>query len=407
VPEWYQRRFLFGGATRFRYLDLSPETVRSPGGKVYQRRALLRWGPARCFCRDDLYTVKLGNWSTDGIERRFFGRVDHDGERAVAFFANYGLREGAGKAYQDLVIYMDAQRLRTPRGLDWLTRAAGASDNRLALIALQSVFQLHTTMWTEGVWEVVHARTSPTKFLLTDGPVTFYNAGAFPGSKDCAYPQDVDLTDVGTRTIFPLGSEACLIITHLQLVRDPWINPRRRRVNARVYAPTLMNLLDVQFGRELDEDEVLRINVILKRRATRYIAAVDEEWLYPERHASTTHWSNLDQDWFLLPHLYKVKFTGETVIGYKDGRSWAMDEYGRQPSDPNYRDERLHQREWKRHLEARKAWAMKRRGKSVAHVYDFDEAGDATMAFDITALRKGMRGAPPGASGPSGRLSHP
>jgi hypothetical protein len=45
----------------------------------------------------------------------------------------------------------------------------------------------------------------------------------------------------------------------------------------------MKNLLDTQFGRELEEDEVLRINYILKRRATRYIAAAEEEWLYPEK----------------------------------------------------------------------------------------------------------------------------
>jgi hypothetical protein len=58
VPQWYQRRFLPAGATRFFYLDLKPAIV-SSGGKKYQRRALLRWGPPRCFCVDDLYTMKL------------------------------------------------------------------------------------------------------------------------------------------------------------------------------------------------------------------------------------------------------------------------------------------------------------------------------------------------------------
>ncbi len=36
--------------------------------------------------------------------------------------------------------------------------------------------------------------------------------------------------------------------------------------------------LDIQFGRELEEDEVLRINYILKRLSSRYIAAAEEEW---------------------------------------------------------------------------------------------------------------------------------
>ena len=43
VPQWYQRRFLPAGVTHFAYLDLNPDTVISPGGKKYKRRALLRW----------------------------------------------------------------------------------------------------------------------------------------------------------------------------------------------------------------------------------------------------------------------------------------------------------------------------------------------------------------------------
>ena len=385
VPQWYQRRFLLGGATHFHYLDLKPETVTSPGGKRYLRQALLRWGPPRCFRQNDLYTINLGTWGTDQIEKQFFGPIDADGEKAVSFFADFDFREGAGEAYQALITYMDAQRLRTPRGLDWLKTIADIKRQNMVLAALGTVFRLHTTMWTEGVWEIAYARNSPTKFLLTDGPVTFYNPRAFPGSPACKYPHDADLSHVGTRTIFPLGSEACLIITHLQLTRDPWANPSRRRVNARSYAPTMMSLLDIQFGRELEEDEVLRINVILKQRATRYIAATEEEWLYPERRASTTHWSKLDHDWCLFPHLYKVSFTSEMMIGYKGGGSWAMDEHGRQPGDPNYKDQELHDREWKLHLEARRAWARKRVGKARAHVHEsrFDSLDDKFIADDL------------------------
>jgi hypothetical protein len=74
VPVWYQRQFLADGQAHFHYLDLAPETVVSLGGKKYRRRGLFRWGPKRCFVRDDLYTVKLGAWSNDEIERLFLVR---------------------------------------------------------------------------------------------------------------------------------------------------------------------------------------------------------------------------------------------------------------------------------------------------------------------------------------------
>jgi hypothetical protein len=366
-------------STRFHYLDLHPDTVVS-GEVRYQRRALLHWGPARCFYKDDLYTLKLGNWTTDQIEKRFFGEIDNRGRKAVEIFRGYnGYRDDVGQAFQDLTPYMDAQRFRTPRGLDWIKKRAGLSDQRQTLVLMQGVFQLHTTMWAEGVWEIARAPHSPTKFIVTDEPVTFFNRRVFPG--EYPYPGGFELDQVGTRTLFPLRLDSCLIITHTQLVRNPWINPNETRVNPRAYEPTMKHLLDTQFGRELEEDEVLRTNFILKKRATRYIAAAEDEWLYPERRASTTDWSKLDNDWFLFPHLYKVPFTRGILVGYKDGSSWATDEYGRRPSNPKYKDEDLHRKEWEAHLRAQQEWAKKRSGRSVAHVDEFrhDGVGDKLM----------------------------
>jgi hypothetical protein len=340
VPRWYQRRFLNAGQHQFYYLDLHPETVVTEG-KTYRQRDLLRWGPDRCFYKDDLYTLKLGKWTTDDIEKRFFGAIDSQGRDAVEFFRDFGglskcaSKNAAGKgvheAFQALPRYMDAQRFRTPRGLDYLESTLNVSDHSFMLRAMQQLYRFHTTMWTEGVWEIVRARQSPTKFIVTDEPVTFFNRRASPS--EFRYPKDVGLDQIGTRTLFPLGLDSCLIITHLQLVRSPWTKPNTSRVNARAYQETTKSLLDTQFGRELEEDEVVRINYILKRRATRYVASAEQEWLYPERHVSTTEWSKLDDDWFLLPHLYKVPFTSEIIVGLEDGSSWAMDEYGRHPGN--------------------------------------------------------------------------
>src|SRR5262249_5772090 len=155
-------------------------------------------------------------------------------------------------------------------------------------------------------WEVVSAATSRTKFLVTDNPVTFYNAKSFPASPQCRHPNDAPLEAVGTRTIFPLSRDKLLIITHLQLVRNPWLNPLRNRVNARSFQTAMFDLRKVQTGRELNEDEVIRLNFILKMRAHRFVAASEIAWLYPEDHVSINHWTKLDDDWFLFPNLYKV-----------------------------------------------------------------------------------------------------
>ena len=366
VPRWYQKRFLTPGRTKFFYLDLDPETV-VRDGVAHQRKALLNWGPARCFYRDDLYTLKLGTWTTDEIERYFFGDIDRNGHKAVELFGDYkGITEGAGPAFQNLISYMDAQRFRTPAGLDFIKKQVGSGNHNATLVVMQQVFLLHATMWTEAVWEIVRARRSPTKFIVTDGPVTFFNRRAFPS--ELTYPDDVGLDFVGTRTLFPLALDSCLILTHLQFTRDPWTKPLTTRVNARAYQNAFKHLGDIQFGQELEEDEVLRINYVLKRRATRYIAAAEEKWLYPERRASTTQWAKLDDDWFLLPHLWKIPFTSEIIMGHQNGSVLAADEYGRHPWNPKYRDEGLREKEWETRLKAQREWAKRRVGKSVACV---------------------------------------
>jgi hypothetical protein len=384
VPEWYQRRFLPHGVSRFFYLDLKPDIVKTGPGRSYTRNSLLRWGPASCFYQDDLYTVKLGTWTTDAVEHRFFGPIDDRGKSAIQFFADYMVSDETHPAFEHIMPYMDAQRLRTPRGLDWLKRVAKASDQNRILRIMRNVFQMHATMWTEGVWEIVRADNSETKFLLTDQPVTFYNPRVFPASPKIPYPFDAELEQIGTRTIFPLSLNRCLIITHLQLVRNPWINPSRVRVNARSYQTAMFDLQQIQTDRQLTSNEVTTINFIMKKRAARYIASAEEDWLYPERRLSTTHWSKLDDDWFLLPNLYKVPFSSGIVAGWDDGSSWASDEYGRKRSDPDYQNKKQSSEEWVTTRKAKLAWAVKREGKSFSRSHhQFNDAEDRIMRGEL------------------------
>jgi hypothetical protein len=414
VPQWYQRRFLLPGPAKYYYLDMNPDTVVVRDGISYRRNDLLHWGPARCFYKDDLYTLRFGPATTDIMERLFFGMVDRLGNSAMtemAEFAGVGTLSSPD-AFRNLPPYMGAQRFRTPRGLDEIKKISTWEDvspfaefyvstqrfdlppqyyqmmemrSRIAhddpnqvLTVLMGVFQAYDTMWMEGVWEIVRARQSKTKFIVTDNPVTFYCKSMFPS--DWLYPNDCNLKQIGTRTLFPLGLDSCLIITHLQLARNLMATPTEHRENARYYDQTVKHLGEIQFGRELEEDEVVRINYILKKRATRYIAAAEKEWLYPERHASTTDWSLLDDDWFLLPHLWKVSFTSEIVMGGKDW-AWAMDEYGRRPGNPQFKNKLQHDIDWWLHEVSKREWAKKRVGKAVAQVdeFRFGAVGDSLM----------------------------
>lgn len=364
--EIKQRVNVLEVAKRYLYLDLHPETI-VRDGVSHQRRALLPWGPKRCFYKDDLYTLRFGKQTTDFMEKLFFGMADTRGREAVEHFANYqGMTKDTPEALKYLGKYLGVQRFRTPRGLDEIKRRAFFSNDQGpngALVVLPQIFELYTTMWMEGVWEFARATKSPTKFIVSDNPVTFFCRVMFPS--DWNYPNDAELKQIGTRALFPLGPECCLIITHLQLARNPWSTPTEIRENARYYETTLKHLGDLQFGRELEEDEVRRINYILKRRATRYIAASNEEWLYPEKYVSTTEWKNLDDDWFLFPHLWKVPFTSQIIMG-GDKWAWSMDEYGRRPWQDGYRSKRMRERDWVTRDTAKREWAKKRAGKSVA-----------------------------------------
>jgi hypothetical protein len=274
---------------KFFYLDLAPEKVVAPGGRSYTRNAVLRWGPPWCFKEDHLYTTRFCGFRSDEIERRLFGPIDADGERALPFFIDYdhGRRRGAHEAWEDLLVFMDAQTLRTRKGLDLLKALTGLRDHNEALFLMQHMRQVNITTWTEGVWEVVQCKNSATKFIVSDHPVTTYNKRCFPGSPYCAYPRDAPIHLVGTHTIFPLGLEHCLVITNLEYVRDLDADPVRVRTNARAFAPAHFDIRKVQTGRELSESDVRALNYIIKKRARRYVAAAREGWLYPEEHLPT------------------------------------------------------------------------------------------------------------------------
>src|ERR1700676_5072273 len=105
VPRWYQRRFLQAGQFKYHYLDLHPGVVYKAGVR-HERGALLSWGPGTCFYEDDLYTLKLGTWSTDEVEKRFFGAIDSRGRGAVEL----EITEGSAKV---------SRRLSTPWFSTW------------------------------------------------------------------------------------------------------------------------------------------------------------------------------------------------------------------------------------------------------------------------------------------------
>jgi hypothetical protein len=70
---------------------------------------------------------------------------------------------------------MSLQKLRTPKGLAYLQAYANIENRNLTLILLQRVQNMFRAVWTECVWQLADASQSPTKFIISDHPVTVYN----------------------------------------------------------------------------------------------------------------------------------------------------------------------------------------------------------------------------------------
>lgn len=358
VPRWYQRRFLPANLKEQKvyYLDLTPDKVCHTDGGIYQRKECRRLGPGSCFAERHLYTLFFGANAADVIEKRFFGSIDRLGAGAVEFFANYVLNSETEASLRNLLRYLDAQKLRTPKGLDYIKQMSGGGSHQTALQLMGWLWQLHVTIWMEGVWEILECHQSDTKFILSDHPVTTYNKKLFPRSPQCKYPLDASIELVGTHTIFPLDLNRCLIITNLGYVRNPWINPLLVRENPRYFAPTFFDIRKVQTGRRIPEHYVQAINFIIKKRARRYVAAGQKEWLYPEKLLKTTMWDKLGDKFFLMPDPRKVPFTTGFFGMREDGTVLSSDEYGRHLRDNDPKVKATRNMERRAFENAKKAW---------------------------------------------------
>jgi hypothetical protein len=351
-------------------LDLTPETLQS--GKVkYTRKALHHWGPHRIFAEDDLYTTRWGNISNTEIERFFFGHLDNEGQNAVEYFCNFQHPSADGDAFNQLLPYMSVQKLRTPKGLAAFEAASKSTSRNATLVLLQQMQNMFCAIWTECVWQIADASSSPTKFIISDHPVTVYNRACPHLSTWCGGCNDPDIRLHATHTYFPMSLEKVLILTNLSWVRNPYQNETRLRPNPNMLRSAIFNFTAIQTGRTLSEDEVLQINYITKRRAYRYIAAADKEWLYPERRVSTDHWRKLGDGYLLMPEPRLITMGGEIMIGYSSGRSEAFSEYGHKPWQKGYKDRGREQRETEALYRFQAEWAMKHGAKYTANNADF------------------------------------
>lgn len=326
VPQWYQRGFMVNGKHKLHVLNLHPDTKTLPTGQIVVEPDVEELGPKQAFMERDLYTIRWGQLLNDDIETFLFGKIDKNGADAVRGWIS-GNAIQIHRKFMDFFEYMDAQKLRTPKGLDWIQKHFNGLPHVELMRQMQAVRQMHCTMWSECVREIVSAADSPVKFLVSDHPVTVYNPKLAPGTPECAHPDDPGIELVGSQTIFALDKNHCLILTNLEYAEDPQGAAHlSRRTNARFRGDSMARTDAFIRGRKLSEMEVHAVNRILKSRAKRYVGAGNPTWLYPEKHCDIP-WKGLSS--ILLPRRDLWRFGGEIYIGYKDGTTGYRDQFGR------------------------------------------------------------------------------
>lgn len=309
-----------------RKIDLKNGEFKTVSSKKWQTSA-------QRFYEIDLYSTFLGTEINDDIEKKLFGPIDDNGSKAVKAFLTNDESQWHHN-FLDLFIYLDAQKIRTPKGLDWIkTRYPQLSQLEL-MIEMQALRTIHCTLWSEGVREIVSAENSDVKFIISDHPVTIYNYACSPSSIECNYPNDPDIALKGSQTIFPLDKNRCLILTNQEYAQDPkGINPMEPRTNATRIRETFVSTIDFINSRKLTRDDVIKINYIIKSRAKTSIAAGNANWLHPEE--------NLECEWaelrgVLLPPSDKIHHNSEMYVHFEDGTIHYQDAFGRTKQENTY-----------------------------------------------------------------------
>lgn len=325
VPVWHQKGFMDEKDNHLCYLTRREFPLRNFEVKVVNEK---KWyNPTQRFYLKDLYSILFDGDINDDIERKLFGPIDDNGSKAVRAF----LTDDKGQwhyNFQDLFIYLDAQKLRTPKGLEWIkTQYHGLSQEKL-MVEMQSLRTMHCTLWAEGVREFVSAEDSDVKFIVSDHPVTIYNYACPPDSDVCLYPKDPDISLMASQTIFPLDKNRCLILTNLEYAQSPEnVNPLEQRTNATRLRQSMVNTINFINTRKLTREQVIQINYIIKARSRECIAAGREEWLFPEDDIKCD-WAQLKHT--LLPQLSDLfGFGGEVIVKFDDGSVYYQDEFGR------------------------------------------------------------------------------
>ncbi|WP_312834174.1 DUF4238 domain-containing protein [Comamonas sp.] len=264
VPQWYQRGFMPKGRHKLYVRNLQPGVKSLPNGQTLAEPEVEELGPKLAFVELDLYTTRFGPILNDDIETFVFGPIDKTGADAVRGWIS-GNQAQIHRRFQDFFGFLDAQKLRTPKGLDWILKHYDGLPQLDLMLQMQALRQMHCTMWSECVREIVSASNATVKFLVSDHPVTVFNPKMPPDSTGCQYPSEPGVQMVGTQTIFALDANHCLILTNLEYAENPAkADHLARRTNARFRGNSMARTDALIRGRQLTDIEVHSINLVLR-----------------------------------------------------------------------------------------------------------------------------------------------
>ena len=326
VPKWYQEGFFEPDRNTYAYLDLRPSQHVLSDGSVVAGRSRFVSPASRAFCQRDLYSTIFPTAVNDEIERKLFGDIDTRGAHAVRAFVGEDASEWH-RHFTTFFEYLDIQKIRTPKGLDWLSAQYPRLTQNDLMFEMQGIRMMHCTIWTEGVREIVSAQDSNVKFIVSDHPVTVYNYAVPPSATANAQSNEPSIALKGSQTIFPLNRDFCLILTNLEYAQDHSTRPLEKRTFAGNYRNSMVRTDAFIRTRRLSSDEVIQINRVLKAHARRYIAAGKEEWLFPEA-SSVEPWADL-RGAFLPPKNELWHFGGEMYARFENGEVYYQDAFGR------------------------------------------------------------------------------
>lgn len=237
IPVWYQKGFLAPGKTSFKILDMHPDQFKDASGRVRGiGPSILSKGADAHFWESDLYSIPRFGKMDDVIERMLFGAIDTQGKRAIKAWLNED-HKTIHETYLHVYEFMDALRLRTPKGLRFISSLARRKQTQLELmLAMQELRRMHCLMWTEGFPEIAKAPEGSSGSIFSDHPVVMFNRHAFPGDPKIPAGYDPHLHWQGTQTLFPFDKEHLYILTHNEYARSPGPGKAlKERTNSRYF----------------------------------------------------------------------------------------------------------------------------------------------------------------------------